>query len=332
MARKWAYALILFSPILIRSTTNRLQLTGKRHDLKWIYSSNTRGPVSNKAESILSPYLLQPGEYVSSYSLSESRKQEIQNMATTVGMSIQQALSLRKQLLVQKIMMRSSSLNKNYQEVKHKYNQGSSIQELSTVYDQPPVAILRMILKEKVSIVYDYLLEKDRKNLIKLALREEGPVYETLMNERDRNELKVAKGIDQSSFSNNPNERLTSIEWENQLYNYLTTEGIQYIDEKALYEQQFTSTPDVVFLDDVYINGKAIRWIDSKCFYGSMGSTLFAKKLQEQAARYDVAFQGCGAIIYRYGFAKSLQEKLPLTLLLDSGPLDAYLGENSHVY
>lgn len=81
------------------------------------------------------------------------------------------------------------------------------------------------------------------------------------------------------------------------------------------------STPDCVFLDDCYINGKLVRWIDMKCFYGTSCSSHFVSKLQKQAKRYDEEFQGPGAIIYKLGFSAALPGKLPETLFLDRGPL-----------
>jgi Protein of unknown function TPD sequence-motif len=94
------------------------------------------------------------------------------------------------------------------------------------------------------------------------------------------------------------------------------------LKEGELKEAGYTSTPDVVVLDDLYINGKLVKWIDSKCFYGSAGSSLFVKKLNSQSKRYDEVFAGSGAIIYRLGFSMPLQEKLPHSLLLDSGLLE----------
>ena len=100
--------------------------------------------------------------------------------------------------------------------------------------------------------------------------------------------------------------------------------GVQYLREEALIEAGSTSTPDVVFLDSVFINGVRVHWIDSKCFYGSAGSKLFTQKLTKQIDRYDSVFEGRGAIIYKFGFSAPLKETLPRTLLLDSGPLPVY--------
>lgn len=69
------------------------------------------------------------------------------------------------------------------------------------------------------------------------------------------------------------------------------------------------------------MNGARVRWIDSKCYYGSAESKHFMKSLKKQITRYDSVFRGSGAILYKFGFSASLQEALPNTLLLDNGPL-----------
>ena len=103
--------------------------------------------------------------------------------------------------------------------------------------------------------------------------------------------------------------------------------GVKYVREEALIEAGSASTPDVVFLDSVFINGARVHWIDSKCYYGSAGSKMFTQKLKKQIDRYDTAFNGRGAIIYKFGFSAPLMETLPQTLLLDSGPLPIYEEE-----
>lgn len=266
-------------------------------------------------------YFFVLGEYVASYRLPESRISEITSTCGAMGMSLEQALSLRKQLAVQKIMEKSSSMRRDMNYIKKKYASGVDIASLSRELDQPAVAMLRAIILDSVRDQYQFMEDRDRKNMVKQALRGEGQVFETL-SERDKVQLEHAKTIDQMSFSEDPfNERQTSMEWEMALYGYLDEAGIKYLKEEEMQDAGFSSTPDVVILDDLFINGRCVKWIDSKCFYGSGGSSLFVKKLILQSKRYDEAFAGSGAIIYRLGFSRDLQDKLAHALLLDSGPL-----------
>ena len=61
------------------------------------------------------------------------------------------------------------------------------------------------------------------------------------------------------------------------------------------------TTPDVVLVSELFINGRRVHWIDSKCYYGSACSKIFVKSLKTQSKRYDDALAGPGAIIYKHG-------------------------------
>jgi len=89
--------------------------------------------------------------------------------------------------------------------------------------------------------------------------------------------------------------------------------------EHKLKEEGSASTPDVLILDDLYINDKLVTWVDSKNYYGST-SFSFLKKLEKQIKRYDEAF-GLGAVIFRLGLNKKMTETFKNTLFIDSGPL-----------
>lgn len=248
-------------------------------------------------------------------------------------MTLEQALSLRKQLMVEKIMVRTTALRREYRSIKTQYKGGTNLQQISRSLDLPPVAIFRMLLDERVRATFPDLLDRDKKLLVKLALRGEGEAYETLMSKRDRKELAAAKEADQSSYSNDPMEREKSIKWEQALCDYLDAAAVSYATEDEVKAFGYKSTPDVVVLDDLYINGQRVRWIDSKNYYGSAYSKHFAKKMVEQSERYDLVFMGSGALIYRLGFSQKLATALPHCLLLDHGPLDvSYLEANDIAY
>ena len=62
-------------------------------------------------------------------------------------------------------------------------------------------------------------------------------------------------------------EKEVASSWETSLYSYLDQNKINYIKEEDLKGQ--SATPDVLLLDDVRVNGRLIRWIDSKNYFGS---------------------------------------------------------------
>jgi hypothetical protein len=153
-----------------------------------------------------------------------------------------------------------------------------------------------------------------------------------LMSERDHKELADAKLIDQVSYTDEYQiEREASFAWENALYKFLESHEISHMKEEDIREMghsdptvRLTSTPDVLILDDLFINNRQVRWIDSKNFLGTSLSFHFLKRLNQQSMKYDEEFKGKGAIIYRLGFTKDLQQKLSSrVLLLDQGPLES---------
>ena len=66
------------------------------------------------------------------------------------------------------------------------------------------------------------------------------------------------------------------------LYAHLDDLGVRYMNETMLKDLGSKSTPDCVLLDDCYVNGKLVRWIDMKNFYGSSQSKHFVDKLTKQ--------------------------------------------------
>lgn len=79
-------------------------------------------------------------------------------------------------------------------------------------------------------------------------------------------------------------------------------------------------TPDFLSLDDVYINGVKVTWIDCKCYYGSGCMGIHGKtSLQRVSVDYSNKW-GPGAVIFAFGFCESFE--LDGVLLLDDSNLD----------
>jgi hypothetical protein len=342
-----------------------LKLTGNRKDLKWDYITSLTGPVKCSAEKATAISLVKPGEFTSSFQLTADRLAEISSACVPVIMGakskdgrntrtneagviagessvdsssgsknevakmlLEQAFSMRKQLLVDKIVNDGGKIRKHSKNIRKAYDGGLSIAKLCIRYDLPPVAIFRDMLGFRVKnfIPFSKLGEKALKLLVKNGLRGEGEAWDRLMNDRDKQELADAKAVDDMTYAEDDNgERKISMEWEKTLYTYLDSQGIQYVTEKTLQKAGSKSTPDCVFLDDCYINGKLIRWIDMKCSYGTECSKYFMTTLAKQSAKYDQDFKGQGAFIYKFGYSELLPLKFPQTLFLDRGPLR---GEN----
>ncbi|KAL3811345.1 hypothetical protein ACHAXA_007410 [Cyclostephanos tholiformis] len=85
-------------------------------------------------------------------------------------------------------------------------------------------------------------------------------------------------------------------------------------------------TPDIVFLRSVEINGRLVKWIDAKMYYGSATYSKNKRipngKLRGIADRYNDFYGGQGAFVFGQGFCASLQDIVSNALLLDATPMD----------
>jgi len=151
------------------------------------------------------------------------------------------------------------------------------------------------------------------------------PVFwQRIINSRDVDQMIVAKAIDQTTFSEDfVGERLASLSWENSLYDFLDKHNVSYMKEHELMKiPNCFVTPDAVILDDCYINGKLVQWIDCKRFYGSYSAKPFMGSLLKQVHRYNTEI-GKGCLIYRLGYSAELAQELMKNdvVMLSMGPL-----------
>lgn len=77
--------------------------------------------------------------------------------------------------------------------------------------------------------------------------------------------------------------------------------------------------PDFRFTEPVLINGKEVRWIEVKTYYGSgslTSKTLPIGRISAQLKRYTDAF-GPGAVLFGQGFHEELERRLNTLTCLD---------------
>lgn len=284
-------------------------------------------PIEKEIRLLMSGNLVRKGEFGP---LSGSRELEVELESAELGLTFQQALSIRKQLLVSKLMKDGISKLKNEQTVKKltrefERNQRSLL-ELSFKYDLPPVTILRSILASRVPQFS--CLDRNRpvgrvlQSIISEVKYEHVKSY---LCEWEFKELQTAKENDIVGYSGNSLDSAPQ-EWETTIFDYLDEHGIKYMNEETLklYGLEEKGTPDCLLLDELYINGKHVRWIECKSFYASglrENSYFTRKAVSRQVDRYEKEFGRCGAVILKNGFSSTVCLKHPSTLFLDSGPL-----------
>ncbi|GIQ89291.1 protein of unknown function with TPD sequence-motif, partial [Kipferlia bialata] len=260
-------------------------------------------------------FLTPRGEYGH---LSEARSAEIESSIEGMGMTLEQAKSLRRALLRQKVMRCHKRLQSFAPRLMGYYAHGESIVSIARRYDFPPINTFRAIL----------VASGCTKAEVKRALQDP----ETYLSERDQNQLKRAieedtvTQIDQSGMAEHADL------FETILCDYFTEQGVRFRTQAELLAEQtkvpggVVCTPDLLLLDHVTINGHPVSWVDAKCFYGA-DLSIPRGKTQKQADRY-VKHWGQGALVYRRGFCSALH--IDGAVLLDSTPLDLQELERHH--
>lgn len=263
-------------------------------------------PVPLKSEEQVAGWVVKKGEYGW---LSDERVDEIANRVAKESMTLEQALSLRSALLQQKTVYSHHKLRSKGKELARKYRNGTSIIDLSLQYDYSPMNLFRVVLE---SMGWS-------KNKIKESLREP-----STMKERERSEFEAAEAADRVASVDQSETQVKADLFEDILADWFEAQGIRLRRQPEMVKEQSEAlgrpvrTPDLLFLDHVYINGQPVAWIDAKHFYGA-DVDFQRKKMKKQMNRY-IEEWGSGAIMFRHGFSENLF--LPGVQMLDAGPID----------
>ena len=241
--------------------------------------------------------------------LSDDRVDNIAKQLDSENMTLDQALSLRSALLQQKTVYSHHRLKSKAKELARRYRNGTSIVDLSKEYDFPPVNIFRVVLEAMGW----------SKKRIKESLRNPSS-----MKQREREEFEAAEAIDRVSSVDQSETQVKADLFEDILADWFEAQGIRLRRQPEMVKEQSellgrpVRTPDLLFLDHVYINDQPVAWIDAKHFYGA-DVEFQRKKMNKQMNRY-IEEWGSGAIMFRHGFSENLF--LPGVLMLDASPID----------
>jgi hypothetical protein len=185
----------------------------------------------------------------------------------------------------------------------------------------PPVSIFRAIISARLAKMYR---KKERTRIIKGMVYDcEGESIREFLSDWEFQQMQLAKRNDIVGFAGHD---IDWKEWENEVLAFLDDHSINYVAESILRQSDTNSTPDVLVLDDLYINNQLIRWIEVKSYYASglrENEYITKKSLFNQVKRYHSEF-GTGAVILKNGFSDRISRKLENTVLLDSGPLSDF--------
>lgn len=271
--------------------------------LQWSSSS-----ISLKDEIDMKYKLLIKGHFGS---LTQDETHDLAHFIQTSSsaMTLNQAISLRSNLLQQKAVQCHHTLVQNTTQLVSMYKAGDSIVSLSKHFDAPPLNVLRVVLQGL----------KYSKDQIRKGFRDP----ENSLEPRERAELKEAQKGDSVASVDQEKIHAAAEAFEDCIAEFLQKQGIQFVRQNQLAKEQrelfgrVVLTPDFLILDDLEINGKKVRWIDAKAYYGAILAKFFVEKTCKQMRGY-IQQWGAGAIVFSQGFNEKFSTRLENCSTLDA--------------
>lgn len=248
--------------------------------VRWIKTEDNYAPIDNKKMAVLKSVL---GNLNKRYS---------------TNVSIDQILSLRNIVLKDKIIKNYARMNNMIADIASEYDT-TDIVKLSAKYDFPPLNLLRGIFIYKNYNVGD---------VYKIFANKEDP--KIILRGRDLRQFKRAEANDAESTFNQQKVAKIAEENEIRVVNFFKKLGISMLTQDDLVKEQTEKfgrpiiTPDVLFIDQVYINGDRIHWIDYKDYLGTNVKFLLISNIN-QAAKYTNKW-GPGALCFRYSYVEGV--------------------------
>ncbi|KAL7523235.1 hypothetical protein ACHAWF_000434, partial [Thalassiosira exigua] len=246
----------------------------REHTLHWRAASEPV-PIQKEIQLLTSGALIRRGEFGP---LHGSRELEVKLHCSELGLTFQQALSIRKQLMMHKALKGSRLLKKEHViekiqiDFEHKQK---PLLKISNQFDVSPVSIFRALMKRRVIDVHPRLTSLNTGStagrIVQTIIGETSQEnINDFLSEWELNELQTAKEHDIIGYQRDGIDSVAE-EWEDTIYKYLDDQGINYMTEEELKRNGYAlkGTPDCLLLDDLVINGQRIKWIEFKCLYAS---------------------------------------------------------------
>lgn len=224
-------------------------------------------------------------------------------------MTEDQVMSARGVIIKEKIIHSVTRMNKHIAEIAQEYDHGRNILQLSAEYNFAPIGLLRGIFLHKrmdASIIYNIFVK-----------HQEPAIY---LNGRDREQYLIAFAHDAENSINQQVIADKAARNESLFIEFFRNIGISLYEQSELVAEQVLEhgraqlTPDILFRDTVYINGRKITWIDYKDYIGTDIKFLY-KSNTAQADKYAKKW-GLGALCFRHSYIDGLS--INSAILLDA--------------
>jgi hypothetical protein len=222
-------------------------------------------------------------------------------------------LSLRSIAIKGMIVSRYSKLPQFIDKIASAYLTGGDILDLSYQFNYPPLNLLHGIL---LHLGYN---ARDLNMVFKHTVD-----HTKILTGEDLDQYERAEANDAESTFNQKLIAKIAAKNENLFVDYFKSAGIIIKTQDDLTIEQVGEfgrpvlTPDLLFMEDVYINDQLVKWIDFKDYTGTDIAFLYNSN-KDQAKKYYNKW-GNGAMCYRKGFIDSLD--IPGAMLLDGSVID----------
>lgn len=265
--------------------------------------------ISSSVYSKIRNYALRESDY---RKLSGKKKTEFHQFVRALRSKYQteitpdSAESIRNAVIKDKIIRGYSKMNHMIGRISTEYN-ASSIIELSSKYDFPPLNLLRGILLFRhfnPSQIYDIFA--GRKN----------PTG--VLSGRNLEQYKLALDNDAEASFNQQEVARIAAENEARTVSYFNSVGVAMKTQDELTKEQMkehgraVATPDILFTEPVYVNGSRVHWLDYKDYTATEIPFIFKSNV-DQASRY-IEKWGPGVMCYRTGVVENVT--IPSTMCL----------------
>lgn len=288
---------------------------GNVHHITWVNAAVPRGVFQHIAGWVSSQNDYSAGSIDNFKSINGMLKNVNAKYKSNVNTG--QLVSIRNIVLKDKIIKGYYRMNSIIRRVSEEYADGEGILVLSFKYDFPPLNLLRGI----------FLQEYPSDLVYEVFSRSADP--SKILTGRDLEQYMIAESHDAESVFNQALIAQVAAENEVTFVGYFTSLGIKLQTQDDLAAEQVAMygraviTPDILFTDEVIINGTRCHWIDYKDYIGTNIAFLH-KSNSEQAAKYNKKW-GPGAMCYHRSFVDDV--KFPDTMLLDAASLPISLRE-----
>lgn len=228
-----------------------------------------------------------------------------------------QLISIRNVTVKHKIIKSYGRMNARIGRITKEYAT-TDILTLSRKHDFPPLSLLRGIFLQRYSA----------RNIYGVFAARDPP--ESLLHGRDLAQFKLADANDAESAIHQRQIAERAAAAEAAFVAFFVAQGIGLTTQDALTVEQEAQygravlTPDILFTDEVYINGARVYWIDYKDYIGTDKTFLHVSN-SAQAAKYHAKW-GPGGLAYRRSYIAGVV--IPHAQMLDVGTLDIDFGNN----